>query len=303
MSSADILIKGRNRELLFEKLKRAKVPIIKSWQKGDDLVIRVKYKDLKKAFAILGNMWYNKLIRYHGSVAVYSIVGRHLALIVAAIAFFVFAFLSDAFIIFSETEGASQSESLDITSLLKENGFKSFVRFSDLDIDKIKRDILKSNDNYNFVTVFKRANTLFVKIIRKPPDQSVVYSDKNIVAKESGVITYIGVLRGRALKAVGDTVLAGETVIEGSVFDGENYYPDEAAGKFTIRCEREFDLPVPDTEENTALNEIAALKAFLDKDGATCEYTFSEIAGGYILKIKLTYFLTESGGILEQNDG
>lgn len=302
MNTVDLLIKGRNKELLFDKLKRAKVPILRTWKKGKDTVIRLKYKDLKKAFAILGNMWYNKPIRFNGPIALGMAIKRHIALFMSAVAFFAFAYFFDDYVLFLETEGASQAKSLAITSLLNQKGVKPFKKYSDIDKDAIEREILKNDGDLNFVALEKRANTLLIKVYEKTPDQTVVEKEKNITAKESGVLTYIGVLHGRAVKKVGEFVRAGEVVIEGSVFDGENYYADSAAGRFTLRCQREFESFVPDTAESTAAKETARVKTFLNKEDAVLKYRFEAVAGGYLLKIKITYDITESGGLLEQDD-
>ena len=186
---------------------------------------------------------------------------------------------------------------------MEETGVKPFSKYSSVDTAGLKRAILSQDDKYDFVTVGKRGNTLLINVFERAPDAERAKEKSSITARESGVITYISVLRGTALKKVGDTVNAGETVIEGGAIDGETVFRDRAEGRFTIRCERSFEFPALDTDEKKANAEIARLKAFLDKEDALAEYSYKTSSGGFILVVKLIYSVTEGGEINEQNNG
>ena len=303
MSSADVLVRGRNKELLFEKLKRAGVRVLKTEVKGGDLVIRVKYKDLKKAFAIFGNMWYNKLVKLHGAARVVSAIRKHVAVSVSVALFFALSIAVDEFVFFIKVDGVSEAKSLAITSLLTEYGVKPFALARSLDTKKIKSGILGGDFGAEFVGIEKRANTLLVRIKEGKRDAESGEAPRSIIARESGVIKDISVLRGSAKKSVGDKVFAGEVVIDGISTDGELVFEDRAAGRFSIECEKSFETFIADTAEETVGAEVSRLIAMLDKDGATAKTEIASSGGGYILKVTVTYSVTESGGYFEQNDG
>lgn len=299
MNTVDILVKGRNRALLFEKFRRARVDILRAEESDFDIIIRVKYKDLKKAFTIMGDMWYNKPIRYNGFIGIVHFLKVHLFLSVAVIAFIIGAFFVDNYVLFFKTTGASTAKSAAIASLLTDLNIKSFSKVDRQTLDKLENEILKSDQSYSFVTAKKVANTLVIEVKEKREETAPKERKEFIAANHSGVITSVSVLRGRAVKSVGDTVLAGETVIEGVLSDDEREYKTYAVGYFTISCESVFETATKDDTEDTARAYFNSIKEFLSVDSAECAYQFTPAGGGYALKLTITYSITENGGTLE----
>lgn len=297
MSTVDILIKGRNRLLLFEKLKRANVSVLKTEEKEDSsLVIRIKYKDYNKVIEILKNVWYNKTVKYNGLIGVSRFLIKHLALFISMAAFIVSLFFIDDLLLFTEISGVSVYHERRIENVLKSVGVKPFAAFSAIGIGEIKNLILSDNERIGFVSVEKRGNTLKIVAVMGEEDRRPMEKPDSIVAKHSGVITSLSVLRGKALKAVGDRVVAGETVVQGVLSDGDAEYDSYAIATFTIACEYDYSTIVDDTMESTVAREIEALKAILGREDAVAKVSFSDSGAQTILNLTLTFSVTENGG-------
>ena len=299
MSSVDILVKGRNRALLFQKLARADVSVLNCEKAGEDIVIRIKYKDLKKAFAIFGNSWYNKQIGLHGAARIADIVKRNVALVFSVLAFLVAAAIIDGYLFFVKIDGVSFAKRREIESVLSESGVKCFSRFSDIDMRETERKILSQVDGLEFVSVKKSANKLIIDAVEQKNSGIEIKKVKDIIAKRSGVITYANVIRGKLKKNVGDRVFAGETIVEGVIEDGENVYSSYAVAEITLTCEFVTERFIDDTSAASIEGEIASAKAFLSEEAELVDYSLAETVGGYLLKINLEYKVTEIGGRIE----
>ncbi|MBO7369229.1 MAG: sporulation protein YqfD [Clostridia bacterium] len=302
MSSVDILIKGRNRLLVIEKLKRANVSILNIDQKTEtEFVIRVRYKDYNKAIAILENVWYNKTVKYNGGIGFIRFLAGRAALIISALAFILAALFIDNVMLFTEVNGVSVYHEARINSLLKESGAQAFSTFSSIDLSTLEKSILADNELIAFVSLKKRGNTLVVDAEYKSEAQMRGDRPQTIFARHSGVITSLTVLRGRALKSVGDFVYSGEPVVEGVIEDGEEFYQSYAVAYFTVECKFEYSTVIFDTNEKTVEKELIALRSIFDREDAAAEISFSESGEDTILNITLTFsvtegYMTESGG-------
>ena len=285
--------------MLFEKFRRGGVVLLKSEETADGLIIRVKYKDLKKAFAILGNMWYNKPIRYHGAIGAWAFFKRHAATSVSAALFVLFCFLINGRVLFYETSGASQSKSAAITSLIDASDINLLSAPTETSLKKLQTEILKNDPTLDFVTVRMVGNVLKVEVRERAEATPLKERSRDIRSSSSGVITSISVYRGKALKKVGDTVLVGESVIKGVIADEETEYETYAVGSFTVRCESSFEIPVADNLDSTAAAHASQLKALLCREDASYSYGFVESGGSYILNLIITYSVTENGGSIE----
>lgn len=302
MSSVDILVKGRNKLLLLEKIKRAKVPILNIAEKSEtEFIIRVRYKDYSKVIAILENVWYNKTVKYNGVIGVVRFITRHAALIISAILFITAAYLIDNLMFFTEINGVSVYHEARIDAILKERGAKAFNPFSSFDLSGAEKAILADNELIAFVSVKKRGNTLVVDAEYKSEENIRNDKPQTIFSSHSGTLTSLTVYRGRALKSVGDFVHSGEAVVEGVIDDGDNIYQSYAVATFTIECKYEYSAVIADTNEKTVEKELVALKTIFDREDAAVDVSFSEECGEIILNLKLTFSVTE--GVLTGSGG
>ena len=294
MSSVDILVKGRNRLLLFEKLKRVGVAILRSEEKSpSEIVIRVKYKDYNKVIEILKNIWYNDTISYNGVVGAIRFFKAHAALLLSVAVFIVSLFFVNDLLFFTEINGVSKYHEKRISSILKSEGIKPFSRFSDIDNGDLENSILADNERIAFVSVKKAGNTLVVSARYNSEENEVLKKPKKIVAKHDGVIKSLTVIRGRAIKFVGDTVKVGETIVEGIIEDGDREFEDYAVAIITIECKVRYSTIVNDTSEAAVKREIETLRAILDREDAAASISFDTGGGQIILDITFTFSVTE----------
>ncbi len=213
-------IEGIMPERALLRLKRAQIPVynVKKTQKNR-ILLTVKRKDIEKVFAIYPNVCYNKdayhpyFVRKIGATG----LGFHLSklvkrtgLLLGGLLFMAVTLFLDGFIFGVEVVGA-KAYTREVYEALEENGVKTFAPYKQGREDLISAKLL-TLDGVEFCSVKKSGGRLVVEI-RQSPFQKPESKDGVMLAKRSGTIENITVLRGSALKKVGDEVQRGEALV------------------------------------------------------------------------------------------
>lgn len=298
MSYCEILIGGRNRELLFQKLRKANILLLNIKEIDEKtMIIRVPQKDYKKVFAICGNMWYNKLIKYGGLYGILNFVKKRICLILGLIIFIASVFYSNNLILDIEFVGLTKVSTAKAQESIQDIGVKKYGNFNDINLQSVEKNILSLSDEITFVTAKKSVNRLIITVFEENKGSKLIdFAPKNIVASESGTIKKITVFRGTAKREVGDKVLAGEVLIEGSFIANENIYQTCALGSVILESQIEWEYPT--AEFNKTNEQLAVSKArFLagDKNITDVKVSQKRENGSLLYCVNITY-LVEIGG-------
>ncbi len=148
-----------------------------------------------------------------------KLIRRRVVLIIAAAIVFLLLILSSLFIWDIEVEGNKNISSGEILRSLAEYGIAEGCFWPGLPIDIIRSDVIAENPEIAWLTVNisgSKANVLIEERIEKPE----IYSEINaadIIASHSGVIRRMSVMNGKPMAAAGQTVLAGDVIVSGTM--------------------------------------------------------------------------------------
>lgn len=230
MSTAKILIEGRNFIILLERLKRQNVHLLNVKKISEtQTIITVKYKDLKKVFAISQNMWYNTLLGLGGFIGFLSKLKKSAIALIFAAAFLASCYLLDGYILGVDVYGVSGDRLAKVYKIVSDCGIKSGKINVGVDTAYIRRSVFQSFNDCDFVTVKKSGNRLIIDVICNTESPKPIETCDKVSAKRSGKITSLKVYSGTAVKSVGDYCNASEVLAEG-------YYLDKSGQRKEINC-------------------------------------------------------------------
>ncbi len=230
MSTAKVLIEGRNFIILLERLKRQNVNVLNVKKISEtQTIITVKYKDLKKVFAISQNMWYNTLLGLGGFIGFLSKLKKSAIALIFVVAFLVACYLLDGYILGVDVYGVSGDRLAKVYRIVSDCGIKSGKINVGVDTAYIRRSVFQSFNDCDFVTVKKSGNRLIIDIICNTESPKPIENCDKVLAKRSGKITSLKVYSGTAVKSVGDYCNTSEVLAEG-------YYLDKSGQRKEINC-------------------------------------------------------------------
>lgn len=292
------MLEGIMPERALLRLKRAGITLynVKKTEKKR-ILFSVRKKDSEKVFAIYPNVCYN-ITAYHPyvvkkiggeGIAKYVDAGKKRAgFLLGALLFCAITLGMDSFVLGVRFVG-TQAYAREIMTTLEEYGVKSFFPYRKGKEDMISAKLL-AIPSVEFCSVKKEGFWLRVEIRTSPFSTDSL--DRNaMLAKHTGEIVALTVLRGSALKKIGDTVTVGDTLVGNwfSTEDGEQVRVEPIA-RVRIACTYES------VSANAEDREIAFANAYLalelsDKDEITaCEIVKTD--DGF--HVKISYVVTET---------
>lgn len=248
ISTAKILVKGRNFPLLLERMKNNDVKLIKIKIIGDtERIITVKYEDLEKVFAILGNMWYNTLLEVNGFIGFFNKIKKNLIVIFCVLAFILASYLFDKAIVKVDVNGVTGEKLSKVYSVLEECGIRNGKISFNYDIKSLKKTLFKNLPSVDFVTVKKSGNRLIINLFCNFDTSEKINLKKSITAEKSGKILKIVTYSGTAVKSVGDYCHTCETLVEGYYLNKSGERVDTGCvAYYLIECCYEAEYPAED---------------------------------------------------------
>lgn len=256
MSTAKILITGRNFLLLIERLKKLDVKLLKIDRKSPtETIIVVKYKDLKKVFAISEKLWYNTVLEYSGPIGLLKKITKNALPVALTFLFFLFSFVSDIPFTKVEVNGVKGDKLAKVYMILSENGLDLNKAHFSYDADKLRNALFSSLDKIAFVTINKSGNRLVINVfLNEESAKKINYADA-VFSKNAGTVLKIKAYFGTALKKEGDFVSTGEKLVDG-------YYIDKSGRIIDSKCYCAYYLKV-----NVKKEYFVTAKENLTKEG------------------------------------
>ena len=222
-----ITFDGLNFEKLLNALNREGIAVLKAKKTskiGCEIVIYALF--CKKVVAILNQKCYNNIyITKVGWYALWQKCMQHVAFFVAICLLVPMLVASSAFCLNIKVD--STLPTTQVVDALHQLGVRRGMLISNVDCKSLANK-LACQLNASYALVDKQGSTLFVKLIEaqlsNPPINLAQPSD--VVASCDGVIVRMVVVQGNALVKVGDTVVAGQVLVEGKrVFSDGTYQP------------------------------------------------------------------------------
>lgn len=211
-------VTGLNFDRFIEKLKNSGITLYDVKKVSPKkLRVTVNYSDNEKFFAISEDLCYN--VKREGEKGLFKFglfLMKNAGILIGAFIFTLFSAFSDDFIYKIEYYGSGKADYRIAETYLKENGAERFSRFSSLDTDRLSDGLTAVSEKFSFAECVKYGNVLKVNLVKAEEKGKTLNADKDrLVSDVNGVITSLSVYRGTAQKNVGDTVYAGDTIVDG----------------------------------------------------------------------------------------
>lgn len=147
-----------------------------------------------------------------------------------------------------EVVGNKNITSAEVRALLGEHGFSVGSYIPSINTDRIENKILIDSDKISWISINIIGTVAKVEIRENDTAESGGHSDKpaNLIAKKSGMIEEVRILKGKAVVATGRYVNKGDLLVSGlydSVQEGFRY--TRAEGEILARTVDEFFIEIP----------------------------------------------------------
>lgn len=293
-----IQIEGLMPQRALLRLRRAGIPLYRIQKtQNNRICLQVERKDLAKVFSLYpqsleGQTAYHPYtVKRLGGVGLAKTVDfckNRLGFVLGGLLFCVTTLAADSFVFGVELVG-SQEYRREVMQALEENGVDLFAPYKAGKEDLVTAKLL-SLDYVEFCSVQKVGNRVRVEI-RTSPFATNVLKKGSMQAKHSGELISLTVLKGTAVKKVGDKVTAGETLVQDvlTTQEGEQVRV-EAIARARISCVYEGVYEDVETEEEAFAKAYLSL-ALGEKDELTSKQITQTEKGFHV---KITYLVTES---------
>lgn len=291
ISTAKIVVYGKNFAVLCEKLKRRNIKLIDSKLLAMDVwLITISHKDLQKTFDALKGLWKTEFVGLGGPVALLQKAKRYLFSIVCVLLFIVAALTFDGLILGVDVKGITGEKQAKIGKIAADEGASLFSTIEKIDTATIKQKVFTTVAGVDFVTIKKSGNRLVIDVICNENAKSENEESNMITAPKSGKLLRISVYSGTKTKEVGDYVTISETLVDG-------YYIDKNGSSVPVKPMASFLLECTYVKEysNVGLDETDLyLKTLLDgkiDESSVTQYKVSPISVGNsaVYRVEITY--------------
>lgn len=257
----------------------------------NQIVLRIRKKDIEKAFAIYPILCYNDkrdTVYFFTRAGESSVRAREIAkkrlfgIALGGALFLSSVGLFSSLIFRIEIVGANVYER-EIKTVLAEQGIQEFFPYKTGREDIVTAKIL-ALDGVEFCSVQKSGGTLKVEI-RTNAFSSAREEQGAFISPYQGKVVSLVVLRGQAFVKLGDEVLKGSVLAEDSfVNEAGEKFSTSVVAKAKIYCEQEFFSA---TEESARLDAVLYVESVGGRAGGI---TVTERSDGYVAKAG--YFVT-----------
>lgn len=260
-----LFIEGLMPERALLRLRRAGIPVfdVKKTDKTT-LLVSVEKKDVEKVFAIYPNLCYNTTERASYTVRRAPKKGiakwlqtakNRVGLLLGGLLFIALTAFADGFVCGVEFVG-TDVYARETYAALREANIRTFAPYRGGKEDMVCAKLL-AIDGVEFCSVKKKGLRLVVEIRTAPFAKETAQNGK-LYAAQSGTVVSLTVLRGTALKNIGDYVNAGEPLV-GDWFSTEDggQVRVQAIARVRMSCTYESEMAVASEEEAFAAAYLA----------------------------------------------
>ena len=219
LGKTQLTIDSLSSEQALYKLARENIPVFSAYKSGkNQITFTVATKDLEKVFAILPALCYNvKKVRYRGLSLLYKKCLGGIGLIVGAALFCLTVLSAQNRVLKIEVVGSGAYYKEQVLSVLESGGVKKLSAKPE-NTALLSAEIL-GFPNVNYCAISCEGGILTVEV--RVGEEHDVLQKEPLLSPAAGVVEELLVVRGTARVAVGDTVEAGQLLVEGVALYGE----------------------------------------------------------------------------------
>ncbi len=288
-------IVGKNFSLLLSNLNARKIDFKNlKYNKKGNLLITIDAKDSDKFIALLGNCWYNKSVKEKGVLSFFKYCLKKTGVLLGVAFFVLGSFIANGFILGVKIKGDGDFFKKDVFSVLEKNGVKKYTRFSSVDLKALSDALYDENPLICYASAQKNGNYLVFTVHKANSSPAKIDVDvKEIASDVDGVVYSTEVLRGTALKNVGDQVKKGEVLVSGTRLTDFGEYSSFVVARVKVLTAFYYEQSYSGKAQE---KELALLQAEINC-GQEEYYDYEIIENGDKISVKLRYIVTyETGG-------
>lgn len=211
-----ISVEGVNLKRLLKNIIKNNIEIYNfnqlNYKNIEFLINSKKLKDLKP----LLKDYRFKITDYYGLSYLKRFSYLHLGIFIGLAMFLCMLFLNFNYISKIVINGTERIENSSIISYLSEKNIKSNTFFTKVDVEKLETDLENKFSDISFISVIKKGTNIIINIKEKLYAEEILTS-QDIVAKFDGQIVKIDLKQGTSKVKVGDSVKAGDVLVEGII--------------------------------------------------------------------------------------
>lgn len=204
-----------------------------------NILFDVSKKDLAQIKQIAKKQNYQLfVIKQYALAKLFSFVVSRIGILIG-VAIFLFTSVFSSFFVWNvKIYGNTNVTNSQILDCLKQNGINVGSFFAGKDLQKIEENLIENLDQVSLCSIIKKGTSIVVNIKEKlDTEQLISTSSADIIATQNMTIKSLQVVQGTALKKVGDTVKAGETIVAG-------YFVDSNGNKISCRANAKISATI-----------------------------------------------------------
>lgn len=208
---------------LYIAVKRGLVVADISRKNGDQLTLKMSIRDFFKVRPIAKKTGTRvKIVKKAGLPIILKKYKKRNFLFFGLIVFLISVFISSQFIWSVEIRGAERASYEDIMAVLNDGGVKvGGLKLKTKKPSEIKNMIINRVDNISWAWIYLKGTKVVCEVYEDYLPQIPLEDDEasNVLASRDGIIKRIVAYNGKKMVSAGDTVLAGDVLISGTVYN------------------------------------------------------------------------------------
>ena len=220
LGKTQLTIDSLSAEQALYKLARENIPVFSAYKsRKNQITFTVATKDLEKVFAILPALCYNVTkVRHRGLSLLYKKCLGGIGLIIGAAIFCLTVLSAQNRVLKIEVVGSGAYYKEQVLSVLENGGVKK-LSAKPQNTALLSAEIL-GFPNVNYCAISCEGGILTVEV--RVGEEHEVLKKEPLLSPAAGVVEELLVVRGTPKVAVGDTVEAGQLLVEGVAYYGES---------------------------------------------------------------------------------
>lgn len=229
-----INIQGVNLKRLLKNIIKNDIEIYEfnqiSYKNIEFYINSKKFKNLKP---LLKDYRYD-IVEYKGLSFFYRFSYLHLGIIIGLVVFFAVLFLNNNYLSKIVINGTNRIDNNNIIKFLNEKDIKTNSFFTNINVEKLETDLENNFTDISFVSVIKKGTNVIINIKEKLYADEILET-KDIIASCDGQIVKIDLKQGTSKVKVGDSVKAGDVLVEGVITNGGISVNTKAIAEITMK--------------------------------------------------------------------
>jgi|GEM_PF-2074627 len=230
-----VAVRGTNLDAFLNRIVQADLEI-DHVKKADNLnlTLCINWRNLDKLIDLFrGSCYTLSVIKFYGLPRLYNFLGAHLGLVVGLSLACISLVVLSQFVWRVEITGCERLEAKAVRQQLASLGLTTGVFIPSLNSKSLELEVKQAFGEVSLISISVRGTTVVVNLVESIDYTSIEEDEsKAILASHDGQITSILVLEGTAVVRVGDSVVAGQTLIAPYVVDADGQInPCKARGE------------------------------------------------------------------------